>query len=83
MPLSGAEFNMRMAAMQQEQAFRDGLATGAIAAPRDVLSKDNTHQSPNYEVEDPFYSRAGRTGSSMMHFADVERPDLGEMPTVA
>jgi hypothetical protein len=78
MPLSGAEFEMRWAAMQEERKFRDRAAAGEIVV-RDVLGKDNT-PSPDYSQPDPFFSMAGRSGGGVMRFADVERPDLGELP---
>lgn len=46
---------------------------------RDVLSRDNPHHSPDYDAQDPFYAGPNVMGGSALRFADIARPDLGEI----
>ena len=65
--------------LHEHNRMQNLAVQGALPIPRDVLGKDNTHQNPNYEAVDPFYSGPPiqKAGGSAMHFADVARPDLG------
>ena len=75
--LSAAEVSMRLHDYQRQTALAEA---GQLPAPRDVLSKDNTHQSPDYNAGDPIYGGPiRRTGSAAMQFADIPRPDLGDL----